>query len=138
LLLGCFYYCKFYSCEDRDHLSINSLQVLCKNYPSEFTSYFHYCRSLRFDDKPDYSYLKRLFRDLFIREGTVKFSEGNCIYYQNFINSSCFCYQIQIRGILNAVIGTGYQFDYVFDWTILKYPQIGSSSRTRVSVWATS
>ncbi|KAJ6988677.1 hypothetical protein NC653_021564 [Populus alba x Populus x berolinensis] len=71
------------------------IEVLCKNYPSEFTSYFHYCRSLRFEDKPDYSYLKRLFRDLFIREG--------------------------------------YQFDYVFDWTILKYPQIGSSSRSRPS-----
>ena len=36
----------------------------------EFASYFHYCRSLRFDDKPDYAYLKRLFRDLFIREGS--------------------------------------------------------------------
>jgi hypothetical protein len=44
-------------------------QALCRGYPTEFTSYFHYCRSLRFDDKPDYSYLKRLFRDLFIREG---------------------------------------------------------------------
>ncbi|KAL6974818.1 non-specific serine,threonine protein kinase [Sarracenia purpurea var. burkii] len=38
-------------------------------YPTEFASYFHYCRSLRFDDKPDYAYLKRIFRDLFIREG---------------------------------------------------------------------
>nr|VDD30216.1 unnamed protein product [Brassica oleracea] len=66
------------------------IEVLCRNCPSEFVSYFHYCRSLRFDDKPDYSYLKRLFRDLFIREG--------------------------------------YQFDYVFDWTVLKYPQMGSSS----------
>lgn len=46
-------------------------QGLCKSYPSEFISYFHYCRSLRFDDKPDYSYLKRLFRDLFIREGEL-------------------------------------------------------------------
>lgn len=27
----------------------------------------------------------------------------------------------------------GYQFDYVFDWTILKYPQIGGSSRGRVN-----
>ena len=44
-------------------------QVLCKSYPQEFVSYFQYCRSLRFEDKPDYSYLKRLFRDLFIREG---------------------------------------------------------------------
>ncbi|CAK9166795.1 unnamed protein product [Ilex paraguariensis] len=72
---------------------LTPIEVLCKSYPSEFISYFHYCRSLRFDDKPDYSYLKRLFRDLFIREG--------------------------------------YQFDYVFDWTILKYPQIGFSSRGR-------
>ncbi|CAI8614354.1 unnamed protein product [Vicia faba] len=70
-----------------------SIEVLCKSYPSEFGSYFHYCRSLRFEDKPDYSYLKRLFRDLFIREG--------------------------------------YQFDYIFDWTILKYPQISGSSRGR-------
>nr|CAB3474037.1 unnamed protein product [Digitaria exilis] len=62
-----------------------SIEGLCRGYPSEFASYFHYCRSLRFDDKPDYSYLKRLFRDLFIREG--------------------------------------FQFDYVFDWTILKYQQ---------------
>ncbi|XP_052886809.1 casein kinase 1-like protein 9 isoform X2 [Gossypium arboreum] len=72
-----------------------SIEVLCKSYPSEFVSYFHYCRSLRFEDKPDYSYLKRLFRDLFIREG--------------------------------------YQFDYIFDWTVLKYPQLGGSSRVRHS-----
>ncbi|KAH0906649.1 hypothetical protein HID58_038476, partial [Brassica napus] len=62
-----------------------SIESLCRGYPSEFASYFHYCRSLRFDDKPDYGYLKRIFRDLFIREG--------------------------------------FQFDYVFDWTILKYQQ---------------
>jgi len=46
-------------------------QVLCKSHPTEFTSYFQYCRSLRFEDKPDYQYLKKLFRDLFIREGFV-------------------------------------------------------------------
>ncbi|XP_022723279.1 casein kinase 1-like protein 2 isoform X2 [Durio zibethinus] len=46
-----------------------STETLCRGYPTEFASYFHYCRSLRFEDKPDYSYLKRLFRDLFIREG---------------------------------------------------------------------
>ncbi|GFS43392.1 casein kinase 1-like protein 2 [Actinidia rufa] len=67
-----------------------SIEALCRGYPTEFASYFHYCRSLRFDDKPDYSYLKRLFRDLFIREG--------------------------------------FQFDYVFDWTILKYQQSQSAT----------
>ncbi|CAD5174155.1 unnamed protein product [Musa acuminata subsp. malaccensis] len=62
-----------------------SIEALCRGYPSEFASYFHYCRLLRFEDKPDYAYLKRLFRDLFIHEG--------------------------------------FQFDYMFDWTILKIQQ---------------
>ncbi|KAK1289199.1 Casein kinase I isoform delta-like [Acorus calamus] len=48
---------------------LTPVEVLCKGYPPEFTSYFTYSRNLRFDEKPDYSYLKRLFRDLFIREG---------------------------------------------------------------------
>ncbi|RDX96635.1 Casein kinase 1-like protein 3 [Mucuna pruriens] len=61
------------------------IEVLCKSHPVEFASYFHYCHSLTFDQRPDYGFLKRLFRDLFAREG--------------------------------------YEFDYVFDWTILKYQQ---------------
>ena len=43
--------------------------MLCKGFPLEFVTYFQYCRSLRFDDKPDYSYMRKLFRDLFAREG---------------------------------------------------------------------
>ena len=46
------------------------IESLCKGYPPEFITYFHYVRSLRFDDKPDYSYLRKMFRDLFGREGT--------------------------------------------------------------------
>lgn len=65
------------------------IEVLCKSHPVEFASYFHYCHSLTFDQRPDYGFLKRLFRELFIREG--------------------------------------YEFDYVFDWTILKYQQSQSS-----------
>lgn len=42
---------------------------LCKNYPPEFATYLRYCRSLRFDDRPDYAYLRGLFRDLYLREG---------------------------------------------------------------------
>ncbi|KAG2446529.1 hypothetical protein HYH02_008516 [Chlamydomonas schloesseri] len=67
------------------------IEVLCKGYPMEFVTYFQYCRSLRFDDKPDYSYLRKMFRDLFAREG--------------------------------------YQWDYVFDWTILKHQQSGTVPR---------
>ncbi|KAL6523485.1 Casein kinase 1-like protein 3 [Orobanche gracilis] len=61
------------------------IEVLCKSHPVEFASYFHYCHSLTFDQRPDYGFLKRLFRELFAREGL--------------------------------------EFDYIFDWTILKYQQ---------------
>ncbi|XP_020208081.1 casein kinase 1-like protein 3 isoform X3 [Cajanus cajan] len=62
------------------------IEILCKSYPVEFASYFHYCRSLTFDQRPDYGLLRRLFRNLFTR--------------------------------------AGYDSDYLFDWTILKYQQM--------------
>ncbi|EFE30107.1 uncharacterized protein ARB_03449 [Trichophyton benhamiae CBS 112371] len=43
-------------------------EVLCRGFPNEFAVYLNYTRSLRFDDKPDYSYLRKIFRDLFVRE----------------------------------------------------------------------
>lgn len=45
------------------------VEVLCKNFPNEFVTYLNYCRSLRFEDRPDYAYLRRLLKDLFFREG---------------------------------------------------------------------
>ncbi|KAI9625028.1 hypothetical protein KEM48_008602 [Puccinia striiformis f. sp. tritici PST-130] len=44
-------------------------EFLCRGFPKEFAIYLNYSRSLRFDDKPDYPYLRKLFRDLFVREG---------------------------------------------------------------------
>nr|AAA21545.1 casein kinase-1 [Schizosaccharomyces pombe] len=59
------------------------LEVLCKGLPEEFITYMCYTRQLSFTEKPNYAYLRKLFRDLLIRKG--------------------------------------YQYDYVFDWMILKY-----------------
>lgn len=68
--------------------SSTSIESLCKGYPAEFAMYLNYCRSLRFEEGPDYIYLRQLFRILF--------------------------------RTLN------YQYDYVFDWTILKQKGAGS------------
>lgn len=38
------------------------IEVLCKGFPAEFSMYLNYCRSLRFDEQPDYMYLRQLFR----------------------------------------------------------------------------
>ena len=43
-------------------------EVLCKHAPCEFVTYLNYCRSLRFEDRPDYAYLRRLLKELFFRE----------------------------------------------------------------------
>ena len=69
------------------------VEVLCKAFPPEFVTYFMYCRTQRFEDRPDYTYLRKLFRDLFVREG--------------------------------------FQFDYVFDWTILKYQYEQQDKKSR-------
>jgi len=68
-----------------DRKMSTSTEQLCKGYPTEFRSYFEYCRSLRFEDRPDYAYLKRLFKELFYRKG--------------------------------------FQYDNMFDWTILNLQQ---------------
>jgi casein kinase 1 len=51
--------------------SATSAEALCKGYPAVFASYLNYCAALRFEDRPDYAYLRRLFKDLFMREGFV-------------------------------------------------------------------
>jgi len=48
---------------------MTSVETLTKGLPVEFAMYLNYCRSLHFDDKPDYNYLRRLFRELFYRKG---------------------------------------------------------------------
>lgn len=40
-----------------------SISSLCKGLPEELRKYLDYCRSLRFEDKPNYPYLRALFKD---------------------------------------------------------------------------
>merc|ERR1712232_922830 len=67
------------------------VEVLCQHHSCEFVTYFSYCRNLRFEDRPDYAYLRRLLKDLFFRQG--------------------------------------FQYDFVFDWTVLNYQENISEKR---------
>ena len=69
---------------------------LCEDLPQEFAVYFDYIRSLNFDQKPKYSYLRKIFRDLFVREG--------------------------------------FDYDHVYDWTILEYLRRKKLSNVGVSI----
>lgn len=56
------------------------VEVLCKGFPQEFMIYLNYTRSLRFEETPDYQYLKQLLRDLFIRERYTMDYMYDCTY----------------------------------------------------------
>ena len=55
-------------------------EILCKKMPFEFQYYFHYCRNLKFEDRPDYSMLKSVFAKLLFSK--IKF--GSVFVYDWF------------------------------------------------------
>lgn len=52
--------------EMKQSIAIESLTTKC---PSEFGEFMNYCRNLKFEEKPDYNYLKDLFRNIAKQEG---------------------------------------------------------------------
>jgi len=44
-------------------------EVLCLGLPNEFVTFLNYTRSLRFEDRPDYNYLRRILNEVYIRSG---------------------------------------------------------------------
>ena len=53
----------------RDKKLSTQIEQLTKNLPEEIGLYLSYCRSLKFEEKPDIAYLRKLFKDLFYRMG---------------------------------------------------------------------
>lgn len=46
-----------------------STEDLCAGLPKVFAAYFNHIRSQQNDDKPNYSYLRKIFQRQFLREG---------------------------------------------------------------------
>lgn len=53
----------------RDFKGNTPFEELLEGHPVEFVKYMKYCRSLQFDQKPDYNYLKKLFESLMQKNG---------------------------------------------------------------------
>lgn len=52
-----------------DKKILTPIEELIEGYPEEFGIYLNYCRSLKFEEKPDYKYLRGIFRTLFYQHG---------------------------------------------------------------------
>ncbi|EGR32324.1 hypothetical protein IMG5_088120, partial [Ichthyophthirius multifiliis] len=44
-----------------------SAEELCQGFPDEFCNYLKYCRNLKFEERPDYNWIKGLFRNLLFK-----------------------------------------------------------------------
>jgi hypothetical protein len=53
----------------RDAKANAAFETLLEGHPAEFIKYMNYCRNLQFDQKPDYTYLKKLFESYLQRNG---------------------------------------------------------------------
>jgi hypothetical protein len=42
---------------------LTKVEDLCEGIPGDFVTYTNYCRNLKFDEKPDYPYLRALYRN---------------------------------------------------------------------------
>lgn len=54
-------------------------EILCKNYPQEMTTFINYARNLKFEEKPDYAYIKNLIKSALKSNG----SEFDYVYDWN-------------------------------------------------------
>lgn len=53
----------------KDKKIMTKIEELCQGLPEEFAQYCSYCRMLKFEDQPEYSYLRSLFKNLFKSKG---------------------------------------------------------------------
>ena len=51
----------------KDKKVSTTIESLTRGLPEEFHQYLSYCRALKFEEKPDYNYLRKLFKDALYR-----------------------------------------------------------------------
>lgn len=70
----------------REKKATITMRELCRDMPSQMMEYFRYVKKLEFDDRPDYSYLRSLFRKAIERKGYV--DDGIFDWFENSSHKS--------------------------------------------------
>ena len=90
---------------------------------AEFRSYFEYCRSLRFEDRPDYAYLK-------VSPPGPMLPHPRMALTPHLPYAWC-----QQRLFKELFYRKGYQYDNMFDWTVQNMVSSTTSCPTRLPRW---
>jgi hypothetical protein len=53
----------------KDKKISTTIEALTRGLPEEFGTYLSFCRNLKFEEKPDYNYLRKIFKDLMHQNG---------------------------------------------------------------------
>ena len=60
------------------------MEDLCKDLPNEFCDYMKYVRKLNFEEKPNYEYLKNLFKNILFRIDIFTWMDNNRLTVDNY------------------------------------------------------
>ena len=127
-----------------------------QGFPAEFAMYLNYCRGLRFEEAPDYMYLRQLFRfpqkiiltknyfyhfqKLFSPKTIFTIFKNYFHHFQKLFSPTCIC--ASSSGFLQKLFSPSHhhfhlrilfrtlnhQYDYTFDWTMLKQKAAASAA----------
>ena len=50
----------------KDKKVVTTIESLTRGLPEEFNTYLQYCRNLKFEERPDYNYCRKILKDLII------------------------------------------------------------------------
>lgn len=53
----------------KDKKVATTIESLTRGLPEEFNIYLQYCRNLKFEERPDYNYMRKIFKDLMYKSG---------------------------------------------------------------------
>jgi serine/threonine protein kinase len=81
------------------------LAELCAGFPTEFQTYLAYCRNLPFKQRPDYVYLRSLFRDVREKVGPLEdydlqWLNAKDIDVENLLPVDCYSQSLRAKGFV--------------------------------------
>lgn len=68
-----------------------SAEKLCEGLPQAFVTYTNYCRRMKFNERPDYLYMVKSFRELFFQQSYIydQVYDWTLLLHVSFSNTQC-------------------------------------------------